>query len=90
MQNSYLQGVLQDALPQVLEHTILRKGEVSDSAIGLCRFCYLCVWVLMEERPEHPGADLVSVSSTGLLRDIQTAAVLDEAAVGPVGVIKRE
>lgn len=26
MQNSYLQGVLQDPLPQVLEHTILSKG----------------------------------------------------------------
>lgn len=42
---------------------------------------------LIFDLPEE-GADLVSVSPAGLLGDIQTPAVLDEAAVGPVGVIK--
>lgn len=44
----------------------------------------------MGELVEQPGANLVGVSSTRLFRDIQTAAVLHEAAVGPVGVIKSE
>lgn len=47
--------------------------------------------VVINSLPALPGrlrADLVSISSPGLLRHIEAAAVLCEAAVGPVGVVE--
>lgn len=96
----YLQCVLQDPLTQVLEHVVLRTDERFANILSQIPTLYihtvLCeddsvLLVVMNCLPALPrrlGADLVCVSSPGLFRHVQAAAVSSEATVGPVGIVE--